>query len=122
MIKSKTKIEAQLRNKTNVLLVQTVIEAKKNPAWILVAQTLTSPGRKSKGVNLYDIEKSDGKTIVVCGKVLSDGEVTKKIKVAAINFSQKAKEKLLKAGCEVVTIMDEIKNNKDAKGVVILKK
>ena len=43
------------------------------------------------------------------------------MKVVALNFSEKAKEKLKKAGCEVRTIMEEIEKNKEAKGVKILK-
>ena len=122
MIKSKTKIEAQLKKKNSVLIIQTVIEAKKNVAWNAVAATLTTPGRKAKTINVSDIEAAEGSIIVVPGKILSGGEITKKVKVAALNFSEKAEEKLLKAGCELVTIIDEIKNNKEAKGVTILRK
>ncbi|MDA3837076.1 MAG: 50S ribosomal protein L18e [Nanoarchaeota archaeon] len=121
MIKSKTKIELQLEKKTNPVLVQTVVSAKKNPAWIEVAALLTSPGSQRKGVNLSDIERTEGEVIVVCGKVLSQGEITKKVRVVALRFSENAKKKLKEAGCEMITIMEEIKNNKDAKGVVILK-
>ena len=121
MIKSKTKIETQLKKKTNPVLVQTVVLAKKNPAWMEVASMLTAPGRIRKDVNLSAVEKIEGQVIVVCGKVLSQGEVTKKIKVAALGFSESAKKKLKDAGCEAVSIMEEIKNNKDAKGVVVLK-
>lgn len=122
MIKSKTKIETQLKKKNNVLLVETIIESKKNPNWILVAQLLVAPGRNLKSINLSDIESTEGNIIVVPGKVLSGGVITKKIKVAALNFSEKAKEKLLKAGCELTSITEEIKNNKDAKGVTIIRK
>jgi large subunit ribosomal protein L18e len=121
-IKSKTKIETQLKSKTNPELVETVILAKKNPAWMEVASLLTTPGRKSKGINLSNIESSKGSVIVVCGKVLGQGEITKKIKVAAMKFSKNAEEKLKAAGCEILKISEEIKNNKDAKGVIILRK
>ena len=121
MIKSKTKIESQLKKKTNPVLVETIILAKKNPAWVEVASVLTGTRRKKKNFNLSDLEKTEGDTFVICGKVLSQGEISKKIKVIAMNFSENAKAKLLKAGCEVVLIKDEIKNNRDAKGVVLLK-
>jgi large subunit ribosomal protein L18e len=121
MIKSKTKIEKQLAKKTNPVLVQTVVLAKKNPAWIEVAGLLTTPGRNRKDFNLSSVENAEGDVVVVCGKVLSQGEVTKKKKVAALGFSETAKKKLKDAGCETITIMEEIKNNKDAKGVVVLK-
>jgi large subunit ribosomal protein L18e len=54
------------------------------------------------------------KIIVVPGKVLSQGEITKKVQVAAINFSKKAKEKLEKAGCETLSIKELILKNKNA--------
>ena len=72
-------------------------------------------------MNLYELEKQGSGILVVCGKILSDGEISKKLKVSALSFSDKAKKKLLKANCELKTILEEIKQNKDAKGVIILK-
>ncbi len=120
-MKSKTKIEKQLTRKTNPELVETIILAKKSPKWAEVASLLTGSAKKRKNVNLGEISKFDSDHIIVCGKVLSDGEVTKKVKVSALNFSAKAKEKLKKAGCEINTIMEEIQKNKDAKGVLVIK-
>jgi large subunit ribosomal protein L18e len=120
-MKSKNQIEIQLKRKDNPLLVETIILAKKNPAWIEVASILTKPRRKQKNINLSEISNTEGKILVVPGKVLSQGEISKKVKIVALTFSDKAKEKLLKAGCEVVLLKDEIQKNKDAKGVVILK-
>lgn len=120
-MKSNTKIEIQLKKKTNPILVETVVLAKKNPSWKEVASLLTGSRRNRKDFNLSDVEKIGEGTVVVCGKLLSQGEVTKKMKVVALNFSEKAKDKLLKAGCEAVLLIDEIKNNKEAKGVNILK-
>lgn len=121
MIKSKTKIEQQLQKKTNPALVETIVLAKRNPAWIEVASILTAPGRKSKSANLSQIEKLEGEMIVVPGKVLSQGEITKKVKVVATKFSEKALQKLKDAGCEALTIKEAIKINKDGKGLTILK-
>lgn len=121
MIKSKTKIENQLNRKTNRNLIRTVVLAKKNPAWLEVASVLTTPSSKLKGVNLSEINKAKAKIVVVCGKVLSQGEVTNKFKVAALKFSKKAEEKLKNAGCEISLLSEEILKNKDAKDVKILK-
>ncbi len=119
-MKSKSKIETQLKKKTNPVLVETIILAKKNPKWLEVAHILTGSRRKRKEFNLTDIAEISG-DVVVCGKVLSQGEINKKKKVVALGFSEKAKEKLLKAGCELVLLTDEIKKNKEAKGIVVLK-
>ena len=120
-IKSKNKIERQIKGKTNRALVETILLAKKKPSWIEVAGLLTIPGRKRKDFNLSDVEKTEGTVLVACGKILSQGDVTKKIKVVALGFSENAKLKLKNAGCETITILDEIKKNKEAKGVVILR-
>jgi len=120
-MKSKNQIEKQLKKKTDPILVQTVILAKKNPAWIDIASILTGPRRKRKNVNLSEISKIEAKTIVVPGKILSQGDINKKVRVVALNFSEKAKEKLLNAGYEIVLLKDEIQKNKDAKDVKILK-
>jgi len=122
-MKSNTLIEKQLRKKKSKELVETIIEAKKNEKWKEVAEILTNSTRKRVNLNLDKINKEskENEILVVPGKVLSVGEVNKKFVIAALNFSEKAKEKLLKANCQVLTILDEIKKNKEAKGVTILK-
>jgi len=122
-MKTKTQIETQLRRKTNPELVKTIIEAKKKENWLEIAGILSSPRVKKIDVNLDRInrEAKEGETIVVPGKVLSEGEISKKVKVAAFSFSEKAKEKILKAKGETLTIMEEIKKNPDAKGIKIIK-
>ena len=121
-MKSKTLIEKQLRRKTNRELVETLILAKKNENWLKVAHILSKPRRKRNNLNLEELNKqgASGEKIIIPGKILSRGEIDKKIKVVAIGFSKKAKEKLLKAGCELSSILDEIKLNPSAKGIKIL--
>ena len=123
-MKSKTKIEKQIKKKTNASLVETIISAKKNEKWIEIASILSAPRRKRINLNLEKIneEAKEGEKIVVPGKVLSQGEINKKIKIVALDFSEKAKDKLLKAGCEVEYILEEIKKNPEAKGIKVLKK
>ena len=74
-------------------------------------------------MNLDEINKlvKDNETIVVPGKVLSQGEINKKIKLIAFAFSQEAKEKLSKAKIESFSISEEIKKNPKAQGVKVLK-
>jgi large subunit ribosomal protein L18e len=122
-MKSKTKIEKQTRRKTNQSLVNSIVNAKKNNEWLNVAEILSRPRRKQVNVNLekIDEEANEGDIVVIPGKVLSQGEISKKIKVVALNFSERAREKLLKSKSEVLTINEEIKKNPSAKGVKILK-
>jgi large subunit ribosomal protein L18e len=122
-MKTKAQIDKQLEKKNNPELVQTIIEAKKKKNWLEVAGILSSPKANRININLNKLNEKakEGETIVVPGKVLSQGEISKKIKVVAFAFSEKAKEKILKAKGEVSTISEEIKKNPDAKGIKIIK-
>ena len=122
-MKPKSLIEKQLKRKTNPDLVETIIACKKNKNWEKVASLLSYPKRKRAKVNLEKIEKEakEGETVLIPGKVLSDGKITKKIKVIALSFSKASEEKLLSSKCEVKTILEEIKLNPDFKGIKIIK-
>jgi len=88
-----------------------------------VAEIISYPRRKRINMNLDKIDKETkaGESIIIPGKVLSQGEISKKIKIVALGFSENAKEKLLKHGCEISTIKEEIKKNPNANGLKILK-
>ena len=122
-MKSKTLIEKQLNRKTNVELVKTIIVAKKNDNWKEIGEILSGPRRNLKNINLEEIDKKskEGEIIIIPGKVLSQGKINKKLKVVALGFSERAKEKLLKTKNEVSNIIEEIKKNPKAKGIKILK-
>lgn len=122
-MKSKTLIEKQTKRKFNPELVETIREAKKNEGWLEVAGILSTPRRKRTQMNLEKIneESKVGDVVVIPGKVLSQGEMDKRVKVVAFSFSENAKEKLKKAGCVAVTIIEEIKSNPEAKGIKILR-
>lgn len=124
MIKSKTKIEKQLQRKDSVKLIKTIIAAKKNKSWIKIAEILSGPRKNRTNLNLEEIDKKvkEEEVVVIPGKVLSQGSVNKKIKIIALNFSDKAKEKLLKSKCEISSIIEEIKKNPEGKGIKILEK
>ena len=123
-MKTKTKIEKQLQKKTNSVLVETIIAGKKNDSWKEVAGILAGSRKNWANLNLEEIDREakDKEMIIVPGKVLSQGEISKKIKIVALGFSEKAKEKLLNIKCEVSTILEEIKKNPDAKGIKVLRK
>lgn len=123
-MKSKTKIGKQLQKKLNPSIVETILAAKKHENWTKVAGILSGPRRKSVEFNLQDIDKNskEGESVLVPGKVLSQGEIDKKIRIIALNFSEKAKEKLSKSKNEAVTIIEEIKKNPEAKGLRIMVK
>ena len=122
-MKSKTSIEKGMQRKRNAKLVKTIIDAKKSESWLEIARILSNPRRKRVNINLEKINKESIQRdiFVIPVKVLSQGEIYKKINVVALNFSKKAKEKLLKSKSEILSIFEEIKKNPQAKGIKILK-
>ena len=122
-MKSQTKIDKQLKKKNNPELVETIITAKKQKAWFEIAAILSGSRRNKIAFNLNEIDKKakDGDVIVVPGKILSLGKIDKKIKLVALDFSEKAKEILSKSKIEISIILEEIKKNPSAKGIKILK-
>lgn len=122
-MKSKTLIEKQLKRKTSPELVQTIILSKKNEKWMEISSSLSGLSNDRVVFNLDFIDKQvkTGETVVIPGKVLSMGELTKKIKIVALAASKSAIEKINKNGSTFTTIIEEIKSNPEAKGIKILK-
>ncbi len=89
--------------------------------WTRIAEDLEKSTRQRRSVNIYKIDKytRDGETAIVPGKVLSIGKLNKKIKVAAFQFSNQAKEKIDLIG-KAITIKELIKENPKGNKVRII--
>jgi large subunit ribosomal protein L18e len=124
-MKSKTLIEKQLKKKNSPELVETVVQAKKTGEefWIKIAGTLCSSSRKRTRINLEKINREikEGEKILVPGKILSNGNLEKKITIIALNYSKEAIEKIKKSKSEMKYIIEEIKENPKAQGLKLLK-
>ena len=115
-------------NKTNPMLISLIHELKKLSnekdvaLWKDIAIRLEKPLRNWPEVNLERISRytNEKETALVPGKVLSDGDLTKKVSIAAWSFSQKAEDKIKKAGGKTMTIEDLMKSNPDGKNIRIL--
>jgi len=120
---SKTKVNRKLTRKTSSEIVETILAAKKLKAWLKIANSISVPRRKQASVNLSEIdeETKEGDTVLIPGKVLGSGDVSKKIRVVALYFSQGAIKKLKAKKCEVVSVREEIKVNPKAQGIKILR-
>lgn len=113
---------------TNVYLRQTIDELKKKsveneaPIWKDVAEKLSKPTRQKVEVNISDIERNAnvGETILVPGIVLSNGNLTKRVNVAAWKFSSSAAQKIKQVSGETFTISDLLKKNPKGSGIKIL--
>lgn len=121
-MKSKSLIDWQAKRKLNPELAATIIQAKKHNKWIKIAGILSSPRRNKIAVNLDDIEQNskEGDTIVIPGKVLGQGDVSKKLRVVAVSFSEEARKKLKDKKAEIIKISEEIKINPEAKGIKLI--
>ncbi len=119
---SKTRIRERASKKTNLRLRKLIAMAMKHEAWLEVAKLLARPKRKRLVLNLKDIDKQakEGETIVVPGKVLSAGEITKKVRIVAYEFSKAAEEKIKKVKAEIVKLEEEIQKNPEAKNIKII--
>lgn len=116
------------RTKTNVQMIGLIDLLKQQSRkqnvhlWKRIASDLEKPTRQRRLVNLWKIEKyaKDNEIVLVPGKVLGTGEVQKKLQVAAYAFSESAKEKILKANGECMSIPELLQKNPKGKQVRIL--
>lgn len=108
---------------TNIALKKLIVELKKTkkPIWANIAERLERPRRNKTGVNVWKINAytKEGDTVVVPGKVLSDGELDHKVNVAALNFSKSAEAKIKKSG-STMTIGELAKKNAKGTKVIIM--
>lgn len=98
------------------------LEKTKEPIWRDVAAKLRAPRRGKVTLNVADLERNAcaGDTIVVPGTVLSNGELTKAVRVAAWRFSPAAAAKIKKAKGATMTIDELLAKNKSGSKVRIM--
>ena len=80
--------------------------------WRRIATDLNKPSRQRRSVNVYRIDQTarEGETVIVPGKVLSSGELTKPLDVAALSFSESAFKKINAKG-KALTISELLEKN-----------
>ncbi len=73
----------------------------------------SKPRRQRVTVTLQKLEKyvNNNDNIIVPGKILGTGKITKKFNISAIEYSASSLEMLKAAGCSVVAIENMIKND-----------
>ena len=89
--------------------------------WKRIAYELNMPARKRREADIFRIERYTraSEIALVPGKVLSNGNLTKKITVAAYQFSEQAREKINKIG-KAISIQQLIKENPKGKKIRII--
>jgi large subunit ribosomal protein L18e len=104
-------------------LLRDLQEAGRSVAlWKKIHKDLSRPSRKRSTVNLYKIAKyaRDGETVIVPGKILSVGNLDKQVIVAAFNCSSAAREKIVKANGQVLSIEELLAKNPKGMKVRVL--
>jgi len=98
--------------------------ARENEAdiWRAVAEKLAVARSRKVSVNLSRINRysGDGDAVVVPGKVLGAGKLNHPVTVAAFEFSEQAKAKILKAKGKCLSIEELMKKNPKGSNVKII--
>ena len=120
MVKKLTKTNPNLIDLIKKLKIKSATEEV--AIWKDVAQRLEKSNRRTAEVNLSDIVRyaEEGETILVSGKVLSNGNLNIKVSVAALKFSETAVKKIEAAGGEVLTIKDLMDVNPKGSNVRVM--
>jgi large subunit ribosomal protein L18e len=107
---------------TNKVLFDTIKDLKKLSnktgvnVWKAVAEKLSAPASQRPQVNISRLEKyaKDGEKIIIPGKLLGDGQISKKLTVVAFSASQSAISKIEKAGGKFIEIKKYLSENPDS--------
>ena len=115
-------IKSKIVRKTNPSFSTMLQLARKQKAWVQYSHMLSGPTRSQVSVNLNQIDSQTkaGDTVIIPGKVLSVGELTKKVRICALGISKSAREKLKATKSEYVSIAEEIKVNPKAEGLKVI--
>jgi large subunit ribosomal protein L18e len=109
---------------TNPVLLNTIelLQEQDASVWNEVAENLGKVNRRRPEVNISDIERNaeDGDTVVVPGKVLGSGRLTKDVEVAAFKASNSAKNHINENG-EFKFIEDLVDENPEGSDVKVIK-
>ena len=119
----------QKRVPTNPELASTINYLKQKgrqsqtPLWNAVARYLAKSRRSRVTLNLGQVSRhvEEGAVLVVPGKVLSSGEPSRKLTIAAFKFTPETLAKVEKAGGRCIPIQRLVEENPSGKGVRLLR-
>ena len=119
-----TRMIAKTNPRLSSLIVLLKNKSRENEAkiWREIASRLETPNRNYAEVNLSKINRyaQNGETILVPGKVLGSGELTKPVTVAAWQFSAQARDKISAAGGKATTIAELVASRPKGDGIRIM--
>ena len=118
----------QISRKSNSELVKTIDELKNAsrennaPIWKSIARKLEGSSRNWPVVNISRIEYNASKNgkVVIPGKIMGSGTLSKKVTVSAYSFTKSAIEKIENAGGKCMVYNDFIKKHPNGKDVLVI--
>jgi large subunit ribosomal protein L18e len=113
--------------KQNTELVRLVGELRRAariehaPIWATVADRLERARHQTTPVNVGHLDRvaRAEETVVVPGKLLAEGALTKPLTVAAFTYSAEARSKIRAAGGSAISLHDLLKSRPNGAGVRI---
>ena len=122
-------MKSQRFNKTDPALIALISDLKAQERdngaaiWRDIAKRLEKPKRNWAETNLSKLDRyaNDGETIVIPGKVLAAGSISKKLTVAAWSFSEAAEKAIVDAGGKAIGIRDLMAQNPKGSNVRIMR-
>ena len=86
-----------------------------------VDNKLSAPASQRAQVNVGHIDRiaKDGEVLIVAGKLLGDGQISKKVTVVAFSASKSAQEKIIAVGGKFLTIKEHLAKKPDNKVRII---
>ncbi|MFO7967969.1 MAG: 50S ribosomal protein L18e [Archaeoglobaceae archaeon] len=92
------------------------------PIWKDVAKKIANSRRNYAEVNISKIQKHsrDNEVLLVPGKVLGGGELSRVVSVAAMSFSETARRKIEGSGGKCLTIRELIEQNPSGSEVRVM--
>ena len=111
--------------KETILKLEKYGKANKQNIWLVLAKQLAKSTRERTKVNLWKFtnqkDKLSGKIVVIPGKVLGDGMIDFPVNVAALSFSEKAKQKIADNKGKTLTLKDLMEMKPKASELMIMK-
>jgi len=114
--------------KTNPNLEELIVELKRlsreneAPIWRTIARKLEKPSRVWAEVNIASIDKhaKAKESVLIAGKLLGAGTISKAVNVAAYSASESAIKKVENAGGKFMQITELAKLNPKGSGIKIM--
>ncbi len=112
----------RIKGNSHLMTLINKLRKEKTAIWSKAAEMLERPRRNRVEVNLSKIDRygKDGLVVLVPGKVLGEGKLSKKLTVAAFSFSASAEKSISESGGKTVEIESLLEKGVEPKNILLL--